>query len=442
MSFQNWSQAHNVAKRNRLMFLVTSFALVLPFVWSLWRFNNPPEGWDSFVLLCLVALTGCFAFLTVRDTHRRYQKRHQRDVLPMLLASETALKSVPDGGVSLLTIAPSRLFPKAEKAQMFSYLRGSVADHMVEVCEMRLTRQKIKRKVRKIQVPVFEGVCFQMDLGAPVLTGDLHIFGSRAHRGFAQSRLCMDMFPYFASRCGFGVRAWGQWGARRVLSKAAREEIKAISRLAPTFRMSLYNGRQLMVVMDKNSALFRPAGVFFTPRRDPNVGRVLELMRRIVRLGVILGAEPTMVQAVLDDMKAQTQKPRPDLSEKLEKKPVNSTRFEWPQMPVFKNKPGVSSVSSRLSSFDAEAFGWKLGQRCARFQKRIFKEGGAVQKGYAYLVESVEVLTEKLSHTNAGEAVLEKWDALRGSKAERQSGKEDEERSKEFLEKVRRYKDL
>jgi hypothetical protein len=356
MSFQNWSEAHNVAKRNRLMFLVTSFALVLPFVWSLWRFNNPPEGWDSFVLLCLVALTACFSFLTVRDTHRRYQKRHQRDVLPMLLASETALKSVPDGGVSLLTIAPSRLFPKAEKAQMSSYLRGSIADHMVEVCEMRLTRQKIKRKVRKIQVPVFEGVCFQMDLGAPVLTGDVHVFGPRARRSFAQDRLCMDMLPYLASRCGFGVRAWGQWGGRRVLSKAARQEIKAISRLAPSFRMSLYNGRQLMIVMDKNSALFRPAGVFFTPRRDPNVGRVLELMRRIVRLGVILGAEPTMVQAVLDDMKVQSQSPSLTKAEPRAKSVKTSVGFEWPKMPDFKNKPGVSAVSSRLSSFDAEAF--------------------------------------------------------------------------------------
>lgn len=442
MSIQNWSQAQNVAKRNRLMFLVTSFALVLPFAWSVWRFNNPPQGWDSFVLLCLVALTACFSFLTVRDSHRRYQKRHQRDVLPMLLSSETALKSVPDGGVSLLTIDPSRLFPKVEKAHMSSYLRGSIADHLVEVCEMRLTRQKIKRKVRKIQVPVFEGVCFQMDLGSPVLSGDVHIFGPRAGRSFAQKRLCADMFPYLMSRCGFGVRAWGQWGGRRVLSKAARQEIKAISRLAPSFRMSLYNGRQLMIVMDKNSALFRPAGVFFTPRRDPNVGRVLELMRRIVRLGVILGAEPTLVQAALNETNVESEKSLPVARKKPEARLASSVGFGWPKMPVFKNKPVGPKSSERVSKFDVEGFGLMLGRRVGRIQRRVFKEGGAAQKGFQYLVESVEMLAEKISHTNAGEAALEKWDAVRGSKRQEERTAESEEKSKEFLEKVRRYKDL
>jgi hypothetical protein len=83
-----------------------------------------------------------------------------------------------------------------------------------------------------------------------------------------------------------------------------------------------------------------------------------------------------------------------------------------------------------------------MGQRVGRLQKRVFKEGGAAQKGYTYLVESVEMLAEKLSHTNAGEAILEKWDTFRGSKTERQSTNTDDEKSKEFLEKVRRYKDL
>jgi hypothetical protein len=415
-SLEYWDGARSKASKNRRIFTITSLVWSLPAALSVLFFLYAPQDWDRFILLMSVIVFGLFSFLMIKDTHKRYQKRHQKTVLADLLSNEMPLRVDPNGGISMMMLTPSGLFPTAEKVMTETYIRGSIADHLIEVSSLSLTRLKIrKRGPRKTNKSVFEGACFVMDLGNTVLEGDMHIFGARARRTWAQRRHNNFMVPLLFSGFGLGSRVWGQIGARKIWTKESSNEVKRILKIIPEAQISLFGGRYLLIALPRAGKFFRPAGVLFTPSRDPHVSKILDIMRHMVRLGVILGAEPVVVRTAFENVYGD-----------------NSNISVQDDM-----------SSNALLHRKESRFMYNSGQKWGNFKRDLGTSETlfytVLRKIVSEVSSTYKSLSEKIRHSNIGETVLEKLDSLKSSSKDSPSvSSKKEKENEEASMKVRR----
>ena len=282
-SVEYWQSAKKYSINSKYKFLIESFLWIIPSIFVIYMVINS----DLFIVAMVSATV--FSLLMIKDAYKRYQKRHQKHILPKLLGDEFPLQFDPSSGISLMVIEPSRLFPGAEKVNTKTYIRGHVAGFNIELSELDLTRLKIKRKVRKIQKPVFSGVCFAIDLGKPVCNGNIHIYGSRNRRTWKDIRLNRDLPRQIVFGTGFGVRLFGNLGTRKIWTSQARQELKKLMKLQPMARISIFNNRHMVVAIPYEKRMFKSAGVFFTPTKDPYIAKTINTMNQIARLSAALG---------------------------------------------------------------------------------------------------------------------------------------------------------
>lgn len=246
-------------------------------------------------LTAALALT--FAVIDAPSARRAFIARHQREVLPALFAhAGVELRAAPYADPPWVVCDRTGLFPAtAEKARPTRVFHGSVDGVPLEACAFVLTRQRIKRKVRKIDVPVFDGAIFAADLGLGRDGGALWL-GRRAR--WAPRKAWAQLWR----RRGSGVWGGRVYAARHASWSAdADAAIKAFLSAYPRAALSLADGRHLVAVLPGAGAIFRPSWPWVGVGHDRRGARAVEMARALARVARALGVQdPKAVPPVGD----------------------------------------------------------------------------------------------------------------------------------------------
>lgn len=237
------------------------------------------------VLTAALALT--FAVVDAPSARRAFVARHQREVLPALFAhAGVELNAAPSADPPWVVCDRTGLFPAtAEKARPTPVFHGSVDGVPLEACAFVLTKTRVKRKVRKIDVPVFEGAIFAADLG-PGRDGGALWLGRRAR--WAPRKAWAQLWR----KRGSGVWGGRVYAARQASwSPDADAAIKAFLSAYPRAALSLADGRHLVAVVPGAGAIFRPSWPWVGVGHDRRGARAVEMARALARVARALGIQ-------------------------------------------------------------------------------------------------------------------------------------------------------
>ena len=252
-------------------------------------------------LTAALALT--FAVIDAPSARRAFVARHQREVLPALFAhAGVELNAAPSADPPWVVCDRTGLFPAtAEKARPTRVFHGSVDGVPLEACAFVLTRQRIKRKVRKIDVPVFDGAIFAADLG-PGRDGGALWLGRRAR--WAPRKAWAQLWR----RRGSGVWGGRVYAARQAIWSAdADAAIKSFLSAYPRAALSLADGRHLVAVLPGAGAIFRPSWPWVGVGHDRRGARAVEMARALARVARALGVQDPKAAVPVADASANPQ---------------------------------------------------------------------------------------------------------------------------------------
>jgi hypothetical protein len=243
----------------------------------------------------LVAALGlAFAVVDAPAARRSFTARHQREVLPALFAhAGVSLSAAPMADPPWILCDRTGLFPAtAEKARPTPVFHGDVDGTPVEACAFVLTRTRVKRKVRKIDVPVFDGAVFAASL-APGAQGGALWLGRRAgwapRKAFAGLRRAGGWLPWSVRTYTSGKPGW---------SPAALAPVSAFLAMYPKAAVSLVDGRHLVVVVPGAGSIFRPSWPWVSVGHDRRGARAVEMARAVAAMARSLGGSSSAAAVV------------------------------------------------------------------------------------------------------------------------------------------------
>ena len=254
-----------------------------------WRpmLDQSPTG---SVLFLGSALCAVFGVLSIKGALRRFDRHHQETVLPVVMGElGMDVACYADSTPSFLAINRSGVFPYAEQVRSGPLLVGRVDGVCVEAGGLVLTKQKIVRKVRKVQRKVFGGAVYMVDLGPGASPGDFVALGARG-RWDRQARRKNKWFWISSKGLPMLSRVYGRVGTDPDLNETTWSALGRVLALHPRAVVSVQDRRHLVVAIRGRSSLFRAAAVFAPLARDARAARSVETMQAIGALGKALGA--------------------------------------------------------------------------------------------------------------------------------------------------------
>lgn len=264
-------------------------------------------------------LAGTYTVLSARVARRAFERHHQVHVLPKILEDAGArLSCSPDATPSWVALHRAHLFPPAQQARPGPLLYGAVDGVFMEAGAVVLTTEKIIRKVRRVQKPVFSGAVYTADLGPGTVEGDMVILarGARwprgARKGARWYRLPRQGLPV-------GTRVFGRVGAAGGLPADVMPFLTDVLRLHRRTRVSIQDTRHLVVAVPGRAALFKPASLFAPLARDARAARSLAAMRVVAALAGALGAPQVAVPEPVEVDPAVVPSPKEALARALSK---------------------------------------------------------------------------------------------------------------------------
>lgn len=248
------------------------------------------ETWAA--LTAVLALS--YAALDAPAAARSGRAAHQREVLPLLWRAEgVEVHAHPHAEPPWVLLARSGLMPSAGAvvrplgARPGAVLVGMVDGCPLEASEVVLTREKIVRKVRKIQVPYARAAAVVVDLGPQAAFAPAWAVGLRAlSRAPTTGRARRVRGPGMA----WGGKAWSALSGTPAWTGAAWEALADLLRHHPRASVALPDGRHLVVVLAKGDKLFHPVSLWLPVARDARAAQAVALMRSTARLARALGA--------------------------------------------------------------------------------------------------------------------------------------------------------
>lgn len=335
-------------------------------------------------------LLATYSVLTARPARRAFERHHQTTILPKILEDVGAdLVCSPDATPSWVVLHRSRLFPPAQQARPGPLLHGVVDGVFLEAGAVVLTTEKVIRKVRRVQRPVFSGAVYMVDLGAQVDVGDVVVLarGARWPRAARKGSLWMRL-P--AKGLAWGTRVYGRVGSNPVFPQEAAPFVADALRLHRRASLSIQDRRHLVVAVPGRASLFRPASLFAPLARDARAAKSLSAMRVIAALASALGApQSTHHRPVEAEEVIQPETPKEALFRAYGRK--------TPKLSLEKTKTAWSTRRQGLSK------GWSAA-----------RAHPTTQRATLAVADMVRSLRGSAPATAAQERTLEAWDDLRG----------------------------
>lgn len=382
-------KSRTAARRSVLWRVLPPLGIAVLAALLVW-WSQDPDSTIPFVAGTTAMLALTYAALSGRMARRAFERHHQVHVLPRILEGSGAVLSCsPDTAPSWVALHRAHLFPSAQQARPGPLLYGAVDGVFMEAGAVVLTTERVIRKVRRVQKPVFTGAVYTVDLGPGNAAGDVVVLGRRsswpkgARKGARWHRLGRQGLPW-------GTRVYARAGTSPVLDGAVIPFIGDVLRAHPHARLSVQDARHLVVAVPGRADMFRPASMFAPLGRDARAARSLEAMRRVGALARALGApeaSPEMVVSQEAEPLAIVPSPKEavvrayDASHPVGVRPVVRKVHDWAQQ--------VPGLAARVRHHP-----WSL-------------RAGAVGR------DMIRSLKGSTAATSASETVLEGWDGVR-----------------------------
>ena len=253
----------------------------------------PASSLETYAALTAV-LGLAYAAVDAPAAARSGRAAHQREVLPLLWRADgVEVHAHPHAEPPWVLLARSGLLPDAGPVvRPLGARRGAVLVGMVDGCpleasEVILTREKIVRKVRKVQVPYARAAAIVIDLGPRAAFAPSWAVGLRALRRSPDTgRARRVRGPGMA----WGGKAWSAPVGAPAWTGAAWEALADLLRQHPRASVALPDGRHLVVILAKGDRLFHPVSLWLPVARDARAAQAVALMRASARLARALGA--------------------------------------------------------------------------------------------------------------------------------------------------------
>jgi hypothetical protein len=363
-------------------------------------------------LVAILALA--FAVLDAPSARRSFTKRHQREVLPALFKhAGVELSPAPLADPPWIVCDRTGLFPAtAEKAHPTPVFHGEVDGIPLEACAFRLTRTRVKRKVRKVDVPVFDGAVFIASTAPGAPGGGLWL-GRRAgwvpRKAHADLRRTGGWLPWSGRSYTCGKPAW---------SPEATAAVSTFLRLYPKAAVSWRDGRHLVVAVPGSGSVFRPSWPWVSVGHDRRGARAVEMARAVAAMARALGGveapevAPSSVEALPSSM--------------VDGAPLaNPFAVELAASTLDGGPPLVGAAPSYGAPYDAQdptpavgPAGTPVLAKPARAVQGARRGGAVLVSAGAWAASSLAQVWRDLRGIGPvqriEEAGMERWDALRG----------------------------